>query len=117
MTPQRIREALREPIRVLFKLVGIPLICLTPLFFAALYMIGGTDLIRFALAQLTWKMSLMIVSGIGVLALLAWLRHMAWYQDEPPPMWWRRSSWVNLVEILVLLGLVFLGIWAIPRFA
>jgi|SRR6266850_4573604 len=109
--------ALREPIQVLFKFVGVPIICLTPLFVAALYLLGGTDLLRFALKQVTWKVSFKIVCGIAGLALLTWIRHITWYQDEPPPLWWRRSTWLNLLEILVLLALIFLAIWAIPRFA
>src|SRR5882672_3722575 len=114
MLRARTFAALREPIQVLFKLVGIPLMCLTPLFLAALYLLGGTDLLRFALKQLTWKVSFKIVCG---LALFTWIRHVAWYDDEPPPLWWWRSTWLNLLEILVLLALIFLAIWAIPRFA
>ena len=109
--------ALREPIQVLSKLVGIPLICLAPLFVAGLYLLGGADLLRFTLHQLTWKVSLKILCGIAGLALVTWGRHVFWYQDEPPPIWWRRSIWLNLLEIIVLLALVFLAIWAIPRFA
>jgi hypothetical protein len=114
MLRTRTFAALREPIQVLSKLVGIPLICLTALFLAALYLLGGTDLLRFALKQLTWKVSFKIVAG---LALFTWIRHVAWYHDEPPPLWWWRSTWLNLLEILVLLALIFLAIWAIPRFA
>jgi hypothetical protein len=109
--------ALREPIEVLFKLVGIPLICLTPLFVAVLYLLGGADLLRFTLHQLTWKASFKILCGITGLALITWGKHVFWYRDEPPPIWWRRSIWLNLLEILVLLALVFLAIWAIPKFA
>ena len=116
-TKMRISAARREPVEVLFKLVGIPIICLVPLFFAALYLLGGTDLLRFTLSQLTWRMSLKILCGIAGLSLVTWIRHIAWYRDEPPPMWWRRSAWLNLLEILVLLSLVFLAIWTIPRFA
>jgi len=115
-TKIKISAAWREPVEVLFKLVGIPLICMIPLFFAVLYLLGGTDLVRFALSQLTWKMSFKILCGITGLSLIAWLRHIAWYRNEPPPMWWRRSGWLNLLEILVLLGLIVLAIWAIPRF-
>jgi hypothetical protein len=109
--------ALREPIQVLFKQVGIPIICLTLLFVAVLYMLGGTDLLRFTLHQLTWKVSFKILSGIGGLALVTWIRHVFWYRDELPPIWWRRSIWLNLLEILLLLALVFLAMWAIPKFA
>jgi len=117
MVRTRTFAALRGSMRVLFKLVGIPLACLTLLFVAVLYMLGGADLLRFTLNQMTWKVSFKVVFAIAGLALLAWRRHVLWYRHEPPPMWWRRSSWLNILEILVLLALIFLGIWAIPRFA
>ncbi len=117
MLRTRIFATLRKPMRVLFKLVGIPLICFAILFPIALYLLGGTDLLRFALSQVTWKVSLKIVGAIAGLTLVTWIKHVAWYQDEPPPLWWRRSIWVNLLELLVLLALIFLAIWAIPRFA
>ncbi len=106
--------AIREPIELLFKLVGIPLICLTSVFIAVLYILGGLDLLRFALNQLTWKVAFKVVAG---LALVTWIRHLTWYRNEPPPIWWRRSIWLNVFEIFVLLGLVFLGIWLMLRFA
>jgi hypothetical protein len=103
--------------KVLFKLVGIPLICLVLLFLAVIYMLGGTDLLRFVVNQVTWKVWFKIVCAIAGLALFTWGRHVMWYRDEPPPLWWRRSPWLNLLEIIVLLALIFLAIWAIPRFA
>ena len=107
---------LPQPIPLLFKLVVIPALCLTPLFIAVLYFLGGTDLLRFTLTQLTWKISLRILFGLAILLSVTWIRHETWYRDDPPPMWWRRSAWVNVLEIVVLLALIFLGIWAIPRF-
>jgi uncharacterized membrane protein len=113
----KILMALQEPANVLFKLVGIPLICSIPLFVAALYVLGGAGLIRYALSQLTWKVAFKVLCGIVALALLVWIRHITWYRDEAPPLWWRRSTWLNLLEILVLLALILIAIWAIPRFA
>jgi|SRR5271166_47400 len=108
---------LPEPVQVLLKLVGIPLLCMIPLFLAALYFLGGTDLLQFTLSQLTWKVSRKILWGVALLAAVTWIRHEFWYQNEPPPMWWRRSIWLNLLEIFVLLGLILLGIWAMLKFA
>ena len=108
--------ALREPVDVLSKVLGIPLLCALPLFALALYLLGGVDLIRFTLSQLTWKALGKIGAGIAGLALVTWARHARWYRDEPPPTWWRRSIWVNLLEIAILIALVFVGIRAIPRF-
>ena len=116
LSKTKIPGPLREPALLIFKLVGIPLICLTPLFFAALYFLGGADLLRFALHQLTWKAWFRIFGGILFLGLVTWTRHVVWYRDEPQPLWWRRSVWVNLLEIIVLVALIFLAIWAIPRF-
>jgi hypothetical protein len=113
----RTLRAMREVTQALFKFVVIPVICLTLLLAAALYLLGGPDLLRFALNQLTWKVCLKILGGIALLAARTLLRHVAWYRDEPPPRWWRRSIWVNVLELLFLLALVFLGLWAIPRFA
>lgn len=107
---------LQEPAKALFKLVGIPLLCSIPLFVAALYVLGGTGLIRYALTQLTWKVVFKVLCGVVALALLVWMRHIACYREEAPPVWWRRSTWLNLLEILVLLALIFIAIWAIPRF-
>jgi hypothetical protein len=117
MTLRKTFRSLPQPIPLLFKLVVIPALCLTPLFIAALYFLGGMDLLRFTLTQLTWKVSLRILCGFAILLLVTWMRHETWYRDDPPPMWWRRSARVNVLEIAVLLGLIFLGIWAIPRFA
>jgi hypothetical protein len=118
MAPLRTKTLapLREPALLIFKLVGIPLICLTPLFFAALYFFGGVDLLRFTVHQLTWKVWFRILGGILFLGFVTWIRHVAWYRGEPQPLWWRRSVWVNLLEIIILVTLIFLGIWAIPRF-
>jgi hypothetical protein len=109
-------ETLRETMQVIFKLVGIPLLCMAPLFLALLYFLGGADLLRFALSQLTWKVAFKIVCGIAWLAFVTGGRHAMWYQDDPPPLWWRQSAWLNLLEVLILLAVILLGIWAIPRF-
>ena len=106
-----------EQLRFLFILVGIPLLCLTPPSIILLYLIGGTDMLRFALRQLfTWNGAARTAVAIFGLAAVTWARHAMCYQDEPPPMWFRRSIWLNILEALILLGLVVLGIWAIPRF-
>jgi len=106
-------STLRELREVLQKLVLIPLVCLAALITAVLYVIGGRDLLMFALNQISLK----TVGGIATFAVFVSFRHFAWYRNEPSPMWWRRSAWVNSIEILILLALVVLAFWAIPRFA
>ena len=115
--PTRKFLALPKSVQEVLKLVGIPLICLTPLVVATLYILGGMEILKFALSQLTWKLALKIVGGIAGLVLVTWARHELWFGDEPAPMWWRRSIWLNILEILILVGLIVLGIWAIPKFA
>ena len=83
MTVRKTFGALPEPIPLLFKLVVIPALCLTPLFIAVLYILGGMDLLRFTLTQLTWKVSLRILSGLAILLLVTWLRHETWYRNDP----------------------------------
>jgi hypothetical protein len=117
MTLRKTFGSLPQPIPLLFKLVVIPALCLTPLFIAVLYFLGGMDLLRFTLTQLTWKICLRILCGLAILLLVIWIRHETWYRNDPPPMSWRRSAWVNVLEIVMLLALIFFGIWAIPRFA
>ena len=109
---------LRKQGRLLFKLVGIPIICLTLLSLVLLYVIGGTDLLRFTVKQLvTWRGIQKVLIVVGGLTLLSWLRHVAWYQDEPPPMWFRRSAWLNILEGLTLIAVIAAGVWAFHRYA
>jgi hypothetical protein len=109
---------LREQTHLLFKLLGIPIICVALLSLVLLYVIGGTDLLRFAANQLlTWHGIQRALTVVGGLALLSWLRHVAWYQNERPPMWLRRSVWLNVLEGLALIAVVVVGIWAFRRYA
>ena len=83
-----------------------------------LYVIGGTDLLRFTASQLlTWRGMQRALAVLGGLTLLSWLRHAAWYQDEPAPMWFRRSVWLDVLEGLTLIAVIVLGIWAFRRYA
>jgi len=108
----------RKQARLLFKLVGIPIICVTLLSLVLLYVIGGTDLLRFTASQLlTWRGMQRALAVLGGLTLLSWLRHAAWYQDEPAPMWFRRSVWLDVLEGLTLIAVIVLGIWAFRRYA
>lgn len=99
--------------RALFKYVCIPLIIGAVL----LYVVGGTDLLQFGFAPLfTWGgigRAIVVIFGI---AGVTWLRHKSLYDHEPPPMWFRRSGWVNLLEALLLLAIMAGGTWAILRF-
>jgi|GEM_PF-3409407 len=100
------------------RVVGIPLVCIGFMTAVLLFVVGGADLLRFALIQLLTPRGVERAAlAIGGLILITWLRHLAWYQDEQPPMWFRRSMWLNVVEALALLAIITLGIWAIPRFA
>jgi len=109
---------LRNQARLLFKLVGIPIICVTLLSLVLLSVIGGTDLLRFSASQLlTWRGIQRALTVAGGLTLLTWLMHMAWYQDEPPPMWFRRSVWLNALEGLTLIAVIVAGVWAFRRYA
>ena len=109
---------LRKQARIFFKLVGIPIICVTLLSLALLYVIGGTDLLRFTARQLlTWRGIQKVLIVVGGLTLLTWLKHVAWYQDEPPPMWFRRSGWLNILEGLALIAVIAVGVWAFRRYA
>ena len=74
MLRTRTFPTLPQSIGVAFKLVGIPLICLIPVFVAVLYILGGADLLRFALQQLTWTVSLKIAWGIAVLVVVTWAK-------------------------------------------
>lgn len=108
----------RKQGRLLFKLVGIPVICVTLISLVLLYVIGGTDLLRFTASQLLmWRGIRRALIVVGGLTLVSWLRHMAWYQDDPPPMWFRRSGWLNLVEGLILIAVIVVGILAFRRYA
>lgn len=108
---------LRNQGRLLFKLVGIPFLCVTLISLVLLYVIGGTDLLHFTANQLlTWRGMRRALIVVGGLTLVSWLRHMAWYQDAPPPMWSRRSVWLNVVEGLILIAVIVVGIWAFHRY-
>ena len=99
-------------------LVGIPIICVTLLLLVLLYTIGGIDLLRFTASQLlTWRGIQKALAVVGGLTLLSWLRHVAWYQDEPPPMWFRRSVLLNVLEGLTLIAVIVVGVWAFRRYA
>ena len=109
---------LRKQARLLFKLVGIPIICVTLVSLVLLYVTGGTDLLRFTARQLlTWRGIQRVLIVVGGLTLLIWLRHVAWYQNEPPPMWFRRSVWLNVLEGLTLIAVIAAGVWAFRRYA
>ena len=109
---------LRKQGRLLFKLVGIPIICVTLLSLVLLYTIGGTDLLRFTASQLLTSRGIQrALTVVGGLTLLSWLRHIAWYHDEPPPMWFRRSVWLNVLEGLTLIAVIVVGAWAFRRYA
>ena len=109
---------LRKQAGLLFKLVGIPIICVTLLSLVLLYVIGGTDLLRFtALQLLTWRGIQRALTVVGGLTLLSWVRHIAGYQDEPPPMWFRTSFWLNVLEGLTLIAVIVAGVWAFRRYA
>jgi hypothetical protein len=108
---------LGKQLRLVFKLVVVPFLCVACLSVLALYFLGGTDLLRFATAQLfTWGGLRRLLIVVGGLSLLTWIRHVGWYSYEPPPMWFRGSVWVNVLEAAILLGLIALGAWAVPRF-
>jgi hypothetical protein len=99
-------------------LVGIPFVSITLIALALLYMLGGSDLVGYSLAKLlTWDGLRRVLIAFGGLSLLTWLRHAAWYENEPPPMWFRPSIWLNIVEGAVLVGVIVLGIWAYSRCA
>ena len=85
---------------------------------AHLAVIGEADLLRFAGSQLlTWRGIRRVLVVVGGLTLFAWAKHLAWYQDEPPPIWFRRSVWLNVLEGFILLGVIVVGAWAFLRFA
>ena len=114
----RTNAYLRQQSRFLFTVVGIPLACLAPLLLILLYVLGGADLLRFTFNKLMTGTSIRRVAiVIGVLTLVTWVRHAVWYQDEEPPLWFRRSVWLNMVEALILLTIIMLGIWAFYGFA
>jgi hypothetical protein len=99
-------------------LVVIPIICVALLSLVLLYVIGGIDLLRFASNQLlTWRGIRRAVTLVGGLTFLSWLRHVVWFQDEPPPMWFRRSVWLNVLEGLTLIAVAVVGVWAFRRYA
>lgn len=79
--------ALLESVRITLKRVGIAVGCSALLFLLLLYMLGGVDLLRFALSQLTWELSFKILRVIALVTLFTWINHMVWYRDEPPPTW------------------------------
>jgi hypothetical protein len=109
---------LRKQGRLLFKLVGIPIICITLLSLVLLYIIGGTDLLRYTASQLlTWRGIQKTLTVVGGLTLLSWLRHMAWYRDEPRSMWFRRSVRSNVMGGLILIAVIALGVLAFRRYA
>ena len=112
-----LKQFVRDQSELLFKIVGIPFVCIGLVSLAFLYVIGGSDLLRYALAQLFTRHGayrlLIVVLG---LALVTLLRHLAWYRDEPPPVWFRRSRWTNVLEGLVLLLVIAAGVWAFVRF-
>jgi hypothetical protein len=114
----RARRYLRKQARLFFKLVGIPIICITLLSLVLLYIIGGTDLLRFTASQLlTWRGIQRALTVVGGLTLLSWLRHVAWYQDERPRMWFRRSVWQNVLEGLTFIAVIVAGVWAFRHYA
>ena len=98
------------------KLLLIAAVSLTLVVVVSFYALGGKGLLGFALSQTSWKLLLRILGGALTLFVLIWTRHVIWYRDLPPPVWWRQAAWLNIVEALILAGLVFLGFWAIPRF-
>lgn len=107
----------RQQSRMLLRLVGIPIACVTAAAFVFLGLFGGVDLLRFAFRQLlTWNGVKSTVFAIGGLIVLTWLRHIAWYEDELPPMWFRRSVWTNLIEFAILVALIALIVWGILHF-
>jgi hypothetical protein len=108
--------ALPEPLRFLISVVGIPVACGFLLAVILIYLLGGTDLLRFAIAQMTWKLSIGFFCGIAVLALVTLGKHVFWYSNEKPPMWFRSTLWINILEFLLLLGVIVFGIWALQRF-
>jgi hypothetical protein len=104
--------------RLLSKFVGIPLVSVAALSLILLYAIGGDELVPFTVARLfTWAgLRRVLIVVIGV-TLLTWVRHITWYSDEPPPMWLRGSLWLNLLEVVILLAVIGIGVWAFSRFA
>jgi len=121
MTPMhwdRTARFVRKQVRFLFNLVGIPLILITLLSLILMSVIGGADLLRFAASQLlTWRGIRRVLVVVGGSALFALANHLAWHQDEPPPMWFRRSVWLNVLEGFILLVVIVVGAWAFFRFA
>jgi len=108
----RISRSTQESLR-LFLVAAIGLAVIVPV---SLYAIGGVELVRFSIGQLTWRVFFRVTLAMAALFTIIWIRHSFWYRDERPPMWLRRSAWVNLVEFLVLTGIIGAGVWAISRF-
>lgn len=113
-----IKRYLLRQSRLLLKLVGIPVVCAALLATILVYGIGGKDLLGLAVAKLLTpsgvRRVLIVILG---LTFVTWVRHIVWYDDEPPPVWFRRSIWLNVLEFSILIGLGLLAVWAIPRFA
>ena len=112
------RRSIYKQAQMLFNLVGIPFACIFLLTIVLLYVIGGMDLLQFTFGRLfTWSGIRRVLIVVGGVTLFTLVRQLAWYRDEPPPMWLRRSGWVNVLEALALLLVIVAGVWALLRFS
>jgi hypothetical protein len=106
-----------DSLATLSLLVLIPLFVVFVLAVIAMGLIGGKQLLGFAFHQLFTLHGLAVSFGTVVgLVLITVVRHAMWYDDEPPPMWFRGSIWTNIFEFIVLAAIVAIGVWAIPHF-
>src|SRR3954470_6626676 len=95
----------------LLLLVLIPLAVVFALSMITMGVLGGRQLLGFAFHQLFTLKGLAAGSATVVgITFVTLARHMVWFDDEPPPMWFRGSGWTNILEFLVLVGIVALGI-------
>jgi hypothetical protein len=112
---------LPEPIRVLIRLVVIPMVCVFLAVLILLYAIGGMELLRLVVSLFTLRVALKTFAGMVGLAAYVLVRHYAPgplqndYRSDSDVVF-RKSLRVNLIEALALIGVIACGIWALRRY-
>lgn len=107
---------LRNALRFLAIVAWLPLLLVTLLAFSWLCLIGGRDLVTYAVGlAFTGKGALRIVTVFVGVTFIAWfgppvLDRLFWDAGGPPPMWLRRSLRVNLIEIAVFVAVILAGV-------